>query len=273
MIDQATELRKLVLRAMRENPVTSGPPPRLIVLTGAKGGVGVTSIAVNLSIALSQQGSRVVVVDADPYRSDVATLCGLRDLPSPADVLAARRDIHEVLQRGPAGIQIIPGLATADGDMMSHERLQRQLLTLGRHADIVVIDVGCATDDLAKRFCHSASEVLLLTTPDNIAVMDAYARVKIMLAGATEPSLQLVVNQARAVAQACDVHHRVDDSCRKFLGRSIEFAGHVPLDGCVSQAALQATPCVLWEPSAASSQAIHQLATRLTLLHAKQRAA
>ena len=50
MIDQATELRKLVLRAMRENPATTGPPPRLVALVGGKGGVGVTTIAVNLSV-------------------------------------------------------------------------------------------------------------------------------------------------------------------------------------------------------------------------------
>ena len=74
MIDQATELRKLVLRAMREQPIITGPPPRLIVLTGGKSGVGVTTIAVNLSVALAEQGSRVVIVDADMHRSDGASL-------------------------------------------------------------------------------------------------------------------------------------------------------------------------------------------------------
>ncbi|MEX0818879.1 MAG: AAA family ATPase, partial [Pirellulaceae bacterium] len=79
MIDQATELRKLVLRAMRGRAVTTGPPPRLMVVTGGKEGAGVTTMAVNLSVTLAEQGQRVVIVDADPHRSDVASLCGLND--------------------------------------------------------------------------------------------------------------------------------------------------------------------------------------------------
>ena len=74
MIDQATELRKLVLRAMRAQPITTGPPPRLIAVTGGKRDVGVTTIAVNLSVAMAEQGARVVIVDADAHRSDVAAL-------------------------------------------------------------------------------------------------------------------------------------------------------------------------------------------------------
>ena len=77
MIDQATELRKLVLRSMRERAAAAGPPPRLLILAGGEPGVGVTTLTVNLGIALADQGLRVVVVDADVNRADVARLCGL----------------------------------------------------------------------------------------------------------------------------------------------------------------------------------------------------
>ena len=110
MVDQATELRKLVSQADRDPADEAGRVPRLLVLSGGKGGVGVTTLAVNLSVALSRRGNRVVLVDADLYRADVATLCGLEERGNVADVLSARRDIHEVLQRGPAGIQVVPGL-------------------------------------------------------------------------------------------------------------------------------------------------------------------
>ena len=100
MIDQATELRKLVLQSVRQHVAAAGPPPRLMVATSGKGGVGVTTLAVNLSVALAQQGSRVVVVDADLHRSDAATLCGLSEQQSVGDVVTARRDIHETAVTG-----------------------------------------------------------------------------------------------------------------------------------------------------------------------------
>lgn len=276
MIDQATELRRLVLKAMRENPVTVGPPPRLLVLTGAKSGVGVTSIAVNLAVALSQQGSRVVLVDADPHRSDVATLCGIRQLASCDDLALATRDVHEMLQLGPAGIQIVPGLnsqeALNNSYVLTDERFHRQLLTLGHHADVVVFDVGCADNDLTGRFCQSASDVLLLTTPDDATVMDAYARVKTMLAEAKHPDLHVLINHSDDLAHAQDVHRRLDDSCLRFLDRRIGFAGHVPHDDRVSKAAINGKPFLLRDPQAGCSQAVHQLATCLTLVDSASRA-
>lgn len=273
MIDQATELRKLVLRAMRAQPITAGPPPRLVVLTGGKGGVGVTTVAVNLAVALAEQGSRVVIVDADMHRSDVATLCGLSDYQTGTNLLEASRDIHEVLHPGPAGIQILPGLRVHglnepglgkhSAGEISFERLQRQLATLGRHADIVILDLGSASGELIRRFSSTADEVLLVTTPDSVAVMDAYTRIKTDLALASQRSLRLVVNLTASASQADDVHHRIDSSSQKFLNAAIAFAGHVPKDEAVSRGAARSIPFVRGEPMASASRAIDKLASLL----------
>ena len=164
MTDQAAELRKLVLAEARTAAGNFEHRPRLLVITGAKGGVGATTTAVNLAVALADHGARVVLVDADPNRAGVASLCGLDEQHGLADVLAARRDIHEVLVRGPAGIQVAPGVWAPDSrvvratgpmpidtgsgtvnDLFSERaaaRLLRQLSGLGRHAEWAVLDVG-----------------------------------------------------------------------------------------------------------------------------------
>jgi flagellar biosynthesis protein FlhG len=268
MIDQATELRKLVLRSMRERTAAAGPPPRLIVLTGGKGGVGVTTLAVNVAVGLAEQGARVVLVDADLFRSDVAVLCGLAETSTVEDVLIARRDIHEVLQRGPAGIQIVPGLwapgEAAECSEAAQERLLRQFRTLGPHADIIVLDVGNGSGDFVRRFCAAADDVLLITTPDPIAVMDTYARVKTAMADAKVPTLRLVVNHCASESKAIDVHHRIDQSCEKFLSTRVAFAGHVPEDEHVAAAAAAAQPFILGTPICAAAQALQKLAAVLT---------
>ena len=145
MRDQAAELRQLVLRSIQQDATGDGAAPRLLLVAGGKGGVGTTTLAVNVSVAMALNGSRVVLADADLYRADVAPLCGLTEQGSVADVLTARRDIHEVIQPGPAGVQVVPGLwapgGTTELSEVRQHRLLQQLRSLRRHADVVIVDV------------------------------------------------------------------------------------------------------------------------------------
>src|SRR5688572_26385898 len=198
MHDQADQLRALVRAAGSRD---SGPvcaAPQKFILCGGKGGVGTTTFAVNLSIALARLGSRVVLVDADMNRADIAALCQLDARHTVADVLSGRRTVHEVLHRGPAGIQVLPGLWSATGvpdcSPAAQDRLLGELNRLGRHADLVVLDVGSGLNHVVRRFWQVADRVLLLSTPDKIAVMDAYAAIKVLTAGRTDLRVQLYVN-------------------------------------------------------------------------------
>ena len=154
MLDQATELRKLVLRSVREPPADGSPSPPLLVVCGGCSGVGVTTLSIHLAVALSGQGCRVVLVDADLHRPRVASACGLSGEAGIAEVLAARRDIHEVLQPGPGGVQVIAGRASAghpaDWGEVAQQRLLRQLKKLGRHADVIALDAGSGGHESAE---------------------------------------------------------------------------------------------------------------------------
>ena len=262
MPDQAAELRKLMLSAPHESLAGSGAPPRLIVLSGARNGVGTTTIAVNLAVALADQGARVVLVDADMQRADIARLCGIADSKGVAEVLGARRDIHEVLMRGPAGIQVAPGAANGYSEK-SQYRLLRQLKSLGRHAEWVLLDAGRGSPEVARRFWQAADDVLLIATPDSATVMDAYASFKSLLVDSVQSRLRLVVNQATDAVEAQDVHLRIDQSCRRFLGREVRLAGHVPADGTVAEAARRQRPVLMADANCRATQALVQLAARL----------
>ena len=264
MIDQAAELRKLVLRAMRENQAAEEPPPRLVLLTSGHSGVGVTTVGVNLAVALSQQGLRVVLVDANAVTGSVARLCHLTsDLPVP-DLLGRRRDIHEFLQLGPAGIQVVPGiragLTEPEISSLAIERLVRQLTHLGRHADSVLIDLGNGPNDLLRRLAQAADDVIVVTSPENLAITDAYARIKLTLSGTSPAVLWLIVNLARDAEQAADVHKRIRQSCERFLGHGIRLLGYVPVDHAVTTAEVAGLPLVAMQAETPASRAIHRIA-------------
>jgi flagellar biosynthesis protein FlhG len=269
MNDQAAELRKLVLRAMRDARPGTGPIPRLVVLSGGQMGVGVTTLAVNLSVALADQGSRIVLIDADWYQPSVASLCGLDRQLTVADVLIAGRDIHEALQLGPAGIQIMPGLGDPDRppefSAMALERFLRQLLQLGRHADFVVVDLGAGTNDLVRRLARAAEDVIVVCTTEPTAVMDAYARIKLTLTGSDPESQALIVNRAESEEQSAEVFGRMNRSCQRFLGHGLELLGFVPDDAEVLAASRVQAPYVQAHPLSLATRATQQIAARLAV--------
>ena len=266
MIDQATELRKLVLRSMRERAAASGPPPRLLILAGGEPGVGVTTLTVNLGIGLADQGLRVVVVDADVNRADVARLCGLPHRALAADVRIARTDIHEVLQRGPAGIQIVPGLwapgEKVECDSKMWERLLRQFRNLGPHADVVLLDVG-SEGNFLRRFTSVANDVLTITTPDAQTDLASNIRIRSALRGHGKTTAWLVVNRCGHEGQAADIHRRMDRASQELAGTTVRLLEQIPDDDQARQAAAAALPLLLAAPNCPAGRAVHRLANAL----------
>ena len=180
-MDQATDLRALVRQvATAHAPVAARP--RRIVVFGGKGGVGTTTIAVNLAVALAQQGQRSLLCDA--AGGDVALQCRLEPRHTLADALAGNRTLAQVLQPGPAGVQILPGTREL---VRWHEtaehawnRLMTQLPSLSPRPEVVVIDAGSRPDPLARQLWQAADRVLLVTTVETAAIMDAYASIKLL---------------------------------------------------------------------------------------------
>ena len=85
-------------------------------------------MAINLAAALATDALRVVLVDADMNRADVAVQCGLAKGLDFGDVLAGRKSLHEALQRGPAGMQVLAGSASAETlGSLSERSIQRIL--------------------------------------------------------------------------------------------------------------------------------------------------
>jgi len=269
MRDQADELRQLVRRAAL--PALAAAPAPLVVVGGGKGGVGTTTIAVQLAAALVTQGRRTVLVDADLDRAG-ATLGGDPDGGTLADVLAGRRSVHEVLARGPAGIQCVSGAwapgQIAEPSTAAIERLLRELSGLGLFADVVVIDVGNARNAVVRQFWQAANLVLLVTHADPAAIMEAYAAIKLLAAESQVP-IHALVNQTADAAAADEARQRIARACQRFLGRSIVAAGQVPPE---PDLAAVGRPIVVHSPRCEAARALERLAESVWNAVAPQRA-
>jgi flagellar biosynthesis protein FlhG len=281
MPDQATDLRALVRNVATAHdhgymaPAVAARPRRIVVF-GGKGGVGTTTIAVNLAVALAQQAQRSLLCDA--AGGDVALQCRLEPRHTLADALAGTRTLAQVLQPGPAGVQIVPG---AQELVRWHEtaehawnRLLAQLPSLAPRPEVVIIDAGSRPDPLARELWQAADRVLLVTSVETAAIMDAYASIKLLTDPARATSIALVVNRAPRASLADEAQQRLAHACRRFLGLPLRSVGAMPEDGAVPRCAARGESFVLAMPACPASLHVRQMARALgDNVSARQRAA
>jgi len=264
MHDQADQLRRLVLGQGIGGLAPNAPPPPLVTVVGGKGGVGTTTIAVNLAVALAGQGQRVVLVDANLQQPDIAVQCRIDEKGTLADVLAGRRTVHEVLERGPFGIQVLPGAWAPDRSIecspAAQQRLLAELARLGPHADVIVLDGGRGLGSVAQRFALASSLVLVVTTSQSVSIMDSYATIKSLHTNGSPPPIHTVVNKANGGQHEDEVHQRIAQACRRFVKAEVSAAATVREDETLAVAVGDRSPIVIGGPDSRNSTAIDQLA-------------
>ncbi|MFB6189662.1 MAG: MinD/ParA family protein [Halapricum sp.] len=146
----------------------------VFTIAGGKGGVGKTTTAVNVGVAMQDAGYDVVIVDADLGMANLAAMLEIDYDTSLHEVLAERAAISDTLTEGPGGVTLVPGEqsleAFADADPA---KLRKVIKTLSNAYDVVLIDTGAGLSHEATVPLGLADSVLLVTTPDSVAIGDA----------------------------------------------------------------------------------------------------
>ena len=260
--DQADELRILVRQRALAGAAHHTPVP-LIVVAGGKGGVGATTVAVNLAIALARYGRRAVWVDADLDHGGNACLSQHPQRGSVVDILSGRRTVHEVLDRGPSGIQVLSGQWASEEliecSPAAQNRFIADLKNLAPHAEIVVVDAGSNRNPFVQRFWHAANLVLLVTTTDVSAIMETYAAIKVLQPTDARLPIYPLVNLAPDAQTAAAVQARIAEACRRFLGLQVTPAGSIgPCDTPPTSESL-----LIYPPRCEAARALDRVADTL----------
>jgi len=259
MADQAQHLRELVWKTRNSAHV--------LAVTSGKGGVGKTSTSVNLAIALAARGRRVVLLDADLGLANVEVLMGLHSIYNLEHVIEGEKGMSEILVKAPGGIELVPGSSglakVADLSAAARQRLFDGLAELQQEVDFIVLDTMAGIGRNAVSFAAAADEVLLITTPEPSAIVDAYAMLKTIYAYRRDAVVRLIVNMVANQAQAQAVASKLAGVSQNYLERNLAFLGCLPRDPHVSQAVMQSQPFVLQFPNAPVSKYMHLLANRL----------
>ena len=253
-----------------QSPASSGA--RVISIASGKGGVGKTSISVNLAAALSARGVRVILVDGDFGLANADLLCGVRVGAHLGHVIDGTRSIDEALVTTNAGFRLAPG-ASGLATLLQAPASQRiqvvdQLKAIENSCDVILIDCGAGMGQGVRAFLAAADFALIVTTPEPTSIADAYALIKSMAVtatgcGLTTPSPRLLVNMCQDERDARGAHQRIADVAQRFIGLDVRMAGWLPRDSAVASAVRARSPFYVRAPHCDASKAVGRLATGL----------
>lgn len=264
-MDQASQLRNIIKK--NQKALTA----KVITVTSGKGGVGKSSISVNLAIQLQKLGNRVIIMDADFGLANIEVMLGIRPKYNLADLIFKGKNLNEIITSGPEGIGFISGgSGIQELTRLTSEQiagLNQSLALLDEIADIIIIDTGAGIGDSVMEFACASDETILIVTPEPTSITDAYAILKALdkkVEG--EPgdyTVKLLANRVGSLTEGREIFEKLSAVVNKFLKIKVEFLGAVPQDTLLSKAVLKQMPVSLSFPKAAASQALFEIASML----------
>jgi flagellar biosynthesis protein FlhG len=240
-------------------------PVRVIAVTGGKGGVGKTSVAVNLATALARRNRRVVLLDGDLGLANADVLLGLSPQYTLAHVLAGERALEEVLLATPQGFHLLPA-ASGSTDLAqlgadAHLALVRALSSLPLLLDTLIVDTAPGLAHGVLQFAQAAQHVLLVVCDDPASLTDAYALVKVLSRKHGVRRFLVLANQTRGETSGTQLFERFARVTGRFLDVTLEFAGQIPADEALRRSVREQRTVLERFPLSPAAQAFKKLAS------------
>ncbi|MEO5812638.1 MAG: MinD/ParA family protein [Rhodanobacter sp.] len=262
--DVAAEMPPGVLGAVRPAERGVRRRCRAIAVAGGKGGVGKSTVAVNLGMALSIAGNDVMLLDADMGLANVDVLLGLTPSRHIGHLLDGTCTLEDLLLTAPHGLRVIPAgsgarrlAQLANGE---HAAIIRAFDELAQPPRYLLVDTAAGLSDNVSMFAAAADDVVLVVCDEPASLTDAYAMTKVLSRDFGVRRFRMVANMVQNEGEARQLHRKLSRVCDRFLEVVIDFSGWVPHDERLRQAIRRQCAVVdLW-PSSRSALAFKQMA-------------
>lgn len=230
---------------------------RIIALVSGKGGVGKTSMAVNLGIALKQQGAEVTIVDADFSASNLGVYLGRYDHPVKIQkVLHGEADVESAIFRHPTGVKAITSSNEINQVEPDTSQLKEILDKAAEESDYVLVDCPPGLDSTVENIMMACDELMIITMPTQTAGVNA-AQIIEKAKEQRKPILGTILNKVEGDPEKELVEREVEMMTESHV------MGKIPYDHTMKESLFENEPAILYEPLAEASIEIKKLAASL----------
>lgn len=267
MTDQAHGLRVIRGGASGKLPRIAGPR-RAFAVSGGKGGVGKSTVALNLAIAYAQSGSRTLLVDTDLGMADLNLLLGVAPEKNVLDALDGT-PIEDCLVAA-HGLHLLPALngsyVLSTIGPAAHGKLLGLIASLGEKFDTLIVDVAAGIGHTQTTFAGATTDTIVVVNPEPLSMADAYACLKVLATEQKVTHAYIVPNRVRSRVQADELVGRLRAIVDRFLDLELTALPAIPADPAAGESAEIGVPLLCHLPDAPAARAIRQLTRSLAAL-------
>ena len=255
MYDQAQNLRELMGKSQ---------DVRVISVARGKGGVGKSSLSVNLAITMSRLGVRVLILDADFGLANVDVMLGITTRLDLSYFLRGEKALHEIIQMGHEGVRFISGGSGVNELInMKEEQLSdllAQIVHIDAPIDLIIMDAGAGVSNTIMQVLLASTETIVVTTAEPTSVLDAYALVKTIVKYDRTHPLHVLANKCENKNEAQSVQTGFVNVCGRHLGKNINPLGLISYNHDFTTAIKRQAPITVSDPYSATAKEIDVIA-------------
>lgn len=254
--DQAAGLRRLFGRV----------PTRVVTFVAGSVGVGKSLLVSNLAAALARQGKEVLVLDEN-VQNNVAACYGALARHDLLQVIDRERALADVLISVAPGVHVLPAaqavkrLGTLRVDQQ--QAFVEAVCSIERSANVVLVDASLDHPLGFSPLGLAAHDTVVVVSPSSAAITDAYALIKKVSLGYAHRRFRIVVSKVRGRDEALAISRNIAELTRTRRLANLDYAGYVPLDDKLRQAARLCQPVVGLFPEAAAALSYRAIAAEM----------
>jgi len=226
---------------------------RIIAVVSGKGGVGKSTLAVNIATLLSMRGASTLLIDSDFYNPCMSFHLGLTPLPvGLQEILAGKAKVADALC-----IYSLTGLRCISSSLRFYRNVPSKNLPKFLESldyEFIIIDCSPGLPNFIEEVIGCSDELLILMTPDVPSVMAAMKMLSIIKSKDKPQELNLVLN--RVTNEPYELHpHEIENLCNNaYKGRSFKIGVSIPEDSNVPRSISMKTPIVISAPSSPAAR-------------------
>ncbi|MEM9102077.1 MAG: MinD/ParA family protein [Pseudomonadota bacterium] len=247
--------------------MSNSHPIKVIAVTGGKGGVGKSSITLNLAVAIADKNRKVLLLDADLGLANIDVMLGLKAPRNLTHVLEGQCRLEDILLEGPSGLKIVP--ASSGTQKMSQLSLAenagiiQSFSELSDNVDYLFIDTAAGISDNVLSFLQASQDIVLVVCDEPTSIADSYALMKILSQKFNRKRFRVIANMAHSPADGKRVFSKITKVADKFLDVSLDFVGMIPFDDNIRKAIKKQKPLVHLTPRSPASVAIKNISNKV----------